>query len=117
MKFLSFIILLFVSFNALSVEYKYDDSNKLQQVNYDNGTVVSYAYDSDGNITKVSPTESSSGGDTGGGTDNGGTDGGNTDNGKPDAPEPEKKKSGGSFDFGLFALLLSLPFFRRFNRK
>jgi YD repeat-containing protein len=109
--YLSFI--LSFSFSCFSATYKYDDSNKLQQVTYDNVTVVSYEYDADGNLLKVTPTESSfGGGDIGVGTDNGGTD-----NETSETPEPEKKKSGGSFGFGLFFLVLSFSFFRRFNRK
>jgi YD repeat-containing protein len=88
------IILIFFSCNSFAVTYKYDDSNKLQQVTYDNGTVVSYEYDADGNLLKVTPTESSSGGgDTGGGTDTGGGDTVII----PETPKAESDDGGGCF--------------------
>jgi YD repeat-containing protein len=106
-KFFS-ILLFYYSFSIYSyaTEYTYAESNRLTQVTYDNGTVVSYEYDADGNLIKVSPTESASGGgDTGGGTDNGGGDTDSADNGTPETPEPEKKESGGGA-FGWLTLLL-----------
>ena len=87
------ITLIFFTCSSFAATYKYDDSNKLQQVTYDNGTVVSYEYDSDGNITKISPTESTTAGDTDGGTDN---DGGNTDI-IPETPKAESDDGGGCF--------------------
>lgn len=72
MKKIILLALLF-SVNSFAISYTYDETNRIKQVTYDNGTVVSYEYDADGNLTKTSPTD---GGETGGGT--GGTGGGST---------------------------------------
>lgn len=96
-QFLFVCSVFFAGNNATSKEYKYDSSNKLQQVTYDNGTVVSYEYDADGNITNVSPTESATEDDnTGGGTDSGDTDTGGTENTTETAKE-ESDDGGGCF--------------------
>jgi len=105
MKYL-YIVTLITSFNTVAVDYQYDKTNRISQATYKDGIVVSYEYDADGNLTKVSPTESSSGG----GTDNGGTDTGGTDNGTPETPEPAKQESGGGA-FGWLTLLLTASFF------
>lgn len=57
---LIYIFILTFSLEIHTNEYEYDGTNRLKQVTYDNGIVVSYEYDADGNITQVSPTESSS---------------------------------------------------------
>jgi len=41
-----------------AITYEYDDLNRLVQVNYDNGAVITYTYDAAGNITSVSQTPS-----------------------------------------------------------
>jgi len=116
---LFFLGILFSCSIVEAVSYKYNDSNKLQQVTYDNGTVVSYEYDADGNLTKVSPTESvSDGDDTDAGTDNGGTDTGDTDNSTPETPEPAKSDSGGAFGLAFLFFTASLIALRsRFKAK
>lgn len=35
--------------------YKYDELNRLKQVNYEDGSLVKYTYDANGNILKVVP--------------------------------------------------------------
>lgn len=96
----SLLILLFSSFYSTATIYRYDDSNKLQQVTYDNGMVVSYEYDTNGNLVKVTPTVSTSGKDDG--TDNGSDD-------TPATPEPEKKSSsGGAFSLAFLFFAGSL---------
>jgi len=55
---------LFFSLNVNAVGYEYDNENRIKQATYADGTVVSYEYDTDGNITKISPTESASSNDT-----------------------------------------------------
>jgi YD repeat-containing protein len=103
-KNITLLALLCLSFDTYAATYKYDDSNKLQQVTYDNGTVVSYEYDADGNLTKVNPAESSSGSET----DNEGTGGGTTPTPTPtpETPKTESKKSSGGV-LGLFSLLFA----------
>jgi|GEM_PF-3911496 len=104
MKILT-LILMFFSVNTLAITYKYNNTNKLEQVTYDNGTVISYEYDADGNITEVSPTESTyNEGDSGNGTDSGDTS--STNNGTPDTAEPVEKESGGGA-LGLFTLMFT----------
>jgi YD repeat-containing protein len=120
-KVLFLLLILLINFNINAAEYIYNDSRKLKQVTYDNGTVVSYEYDADGNITSVTPTGTSSGGDTGGGDTGGGDTGGGTTPDPTPAPtpsptEPAKKESSGGalgmflsfFSVSLLALRLRL---------
>lgn len=98
-------LLVFISLNAIAVDYKYDNAKRITEATYKDGTVVSYTYDQNGNLLSVTPNENSSGGGTGGGD----TGGGNTGDGgtpQPEIPEPVKQDSSGG-TFGMFSLLLA----------
>ncbi|MFU2511209.1 RHS repeat domain-containing protein [Pseudoalteromonas sp. ASV78] len=96
------VLLFFYCFSAFAVDYKYDSTKRITEATYKDGTVVSYAYDQNGNLLSMTPSESPSDG----GDSDGGTDGDNTDNQIPDTAEPAKKESGGG-TFGWLTLLLA----------
>lgn len=55
-----FIVLILITTiynNAYANIYKYDELNRLVEVNYENGVIVKYEYDNSGNITKVNSNE------------------------------------------------------------
>ncbi len=49
-----------VSLPIYAAKYKYDDQNRLIEVTYDNGTVVTYSYDGAGNILKAETSAAAS---------------------------------------------------------
>lgn len=53
-KLLVVLLVLNISVTSFAITYTYDDLNRLISVRYDNGKIVTYEYDSAGNITKVS---------------------------------------------------------------
>ncbi len=100
---------IFINFNAFAVDYKYDNSNRITEASYKDGTVVSYTYDQNGNLLSITPNESSSGGDDSGGSDSGGGDTGGTGTTTPETPEPTNKESSGGA-LGWLTLLLTSGF-------
>jgi len=56
--FLLTLLILLCSYRSHATTYNYDNAKRIQQVTYDNGGVISYEYDTNGNLIKVSPTES-----------------------------------------------------------
>ena len=102
-------LLYFCCFSTVAVDYKYDNTKRITEAAYKDGTTVSYTYDQNGNLLSMTPNESSSDGDDSGGSDTGGDDTGGTDTTAPETPAPAKNESGGGA-LGWLTLLLTTGF-------
>lgn len=106
----SLFVILF-SFTVVALDYKYDNANRISEASYNNGTVVSYIYDKDGNLLSVSPTESST-------DDDGGSDDADSDNTDNNSSEPATSGSSGGIGWLLLMLTASVIALRaRFRAK
>ena len=86
-RFVFLLIMLMCTGNLYGATYQYDDLNRVVKIIYDSGVIISYEYDSAGNITKVTnynPEDDSDNESGNEGGDKPDGDNGSTGGGKPD---------------------------------